>query len=163
MTYHYQETDATLSFPLPRPVRFPIEPANETIGRSVSGFPTSVPHIVKQARAKLRQIDSQAIAKEADRLLSTIQEAMASFQRPGFDLDRLPPLQVFLVEDGSVLVEWIFEDFRIGFGLDPNPEDSSWYLVATERLGQINAYGRMFGVCLEKLVAWLMRFALSQS
>jgi hypothetical protein len=64
----------------------------------------------------------------------------------------LPPLRTFRPEDGSVLMEWIFPDFRIGFSIDPVEEDSSWYLVSNSKLGNIMRDGYLSDVDIPKLV-----------
>jgi hypothetical protein len=53
------------------------------------------------------------------------------------DLTDIPPICAHLSEDGSVLLEWIFSDFRIGFNIEPNPDESGWHLISNKRLGEI--------------------------
>ena len=33
-------------------------------------------------------------------------------------------------EDGSILLEWLFKDWRIGISIEKNRAESSWYIVA---------------------------------
>ena len=75
----------------------------------------------------------------------------------------LPSLQGFNVEDGSILIEWIFGDFRIGFNIEPNPNDSGWYLVSNKNLGEISASGYTSGIEIKNLILWLLNFILSNS
>ena len=48
---------------------------------------------------------------------------MSIFPQMGLDLIYLPRLNAFNLEDGSVLIEWKFNDFRIGFGVELNIEN----------------------------------------
>lgn len=42
----------------------------------------------------------------------------------------IPPLSFhWSKEDHSLLIEWIFQDFRIGFNFEPDDNQSSWYFV----------------------------------
>jgi len=142
------------------------EPSNETTGGSLIRCFFPIPEdssLVRGAWDTIHQTENQQVAQEARRLLSIIQEMIASFQRFRFDLGYLPPLQAFNVDDGSVLIEWIFSDFRIGFSIEPNPEDSGWYLVSNKNLGEISASGYTSNIDIKTLVLWLLNFALSNS
>jgi len=135
MIDYCQETDSKMIFPLPyrQSSPFSIKPTNETTGGRLSMFFSPVPgdsSLVKSAWDTIHQTEDPEVAEEARRVLSIIRETFLSFQQLGFDLGHLPPLRAFNVDDGSVLIEWIFGDFRIGFGIEPNSEDSGWYLVS---------------------------------
>ena len=56
-------------------------------------------------------------------------------------MGHLPHLHAFDVQDGSILIEWIFDDFRVGFSIEPVPTESSWYLVSNAKLGYIGTSG----------------------
>ena len=73
----------------------------------------------------------------------------------------IPYLHAATPEDGSVLFEWISKDYRIGFHIEPNPQESSWSLVTKESLGEIIAYGSITDIDLRKLVSWLLYFIIS--
>ena len=60
-----------------------------------------------------------------------------------------------------MLIEWIFENFRVGFTIEKNSEESGWYLVSGKNLGQINAYGNLNKADDEKLLSWLLVFVIS--
>jgi hypothetical protein len=97
------------------------------------------------------------------RKLSIIQEMIVTFQRLQFDLGHLPPLQAFNLEDRSILIEWAFPNFRIGFTIETNHEESGWYLVSNRNLGEISASGYTLGMDIKALVLWLLNFILSNS
>lgn len=169
MIDYYQETDSKVVFVLPHEptYRIPIEPVDETTGGSpnVSFSPLlESSSLVRPAWDAIRQTENQEVAREARRLLSVIQEMIVSFQQFGFDLGHLPPLRAFnVVDDGSVSIEWILSDFRIGFTIEPNPEDSGWYLVSNKNLGEITASGYTSNIDIKTLVLWLLNFILSNS
>jgi len=47
-------------------------------------------------------------------------------------------------DDGSILVEWISSDFRIGFSIESILSDSSWYVISNSTLGDICESGYLF-------------------
>ena len=104
-------------------------------------LPLSVPYLTKPAWSSVGQVENQKVADEATRILGIITETSLTFQRRGIDLARLPQLHAFSVQDGSILIEWIFDDFRVGFSIEPIPSESSWYLVSNAKLGDISVAG----------------------
>ena len=115
------------------------------------------------ATARWRESGWPQVADEAGKLLSIVQKVVTSLERLGLDLSYLPPLRAFNVDDGSILLEWTFDGFRIGFSAEPNPHDSGWYLVSSKDLGEISAFGHTSTIDAEKLVMWLLSFALLNS
>ena len=167
MTY-YQETDSKMIFSFPHEPSYsvPIEPIIETTGGSLNRYFLPLPEessLIKTAWTITRQTENQTLGREARKFLSDIDEMIVSFQQFGFDLGYLPSLQGFNVEDGSILIEWIFGDFRIGFNIEPNPNDSGWYLVSNKNLGEISASGYTSGIEIKNLILWLLNFILSNS
>ena len=68
------------------------------------------------------------------------------------------PLSGALADDGSFLMEFITSNFRVGFSVEEDKANSSWYIVSKESAGEINAYGYLHGVNLQTLVKWLVSF-----
>jgi len=121
-----------------------------------SGLDSSVWRAIYQA-------NNQQVTREAERLVSIAQELIATLKQVGLDVARLPPLRGFNVDDGSILFEWISDNYRIGFSIEPDPKDSGWYLVSNENLGDVSASGHTSAIHSEKLVMWLLFFALANS
>lgn len=98
----------------------------------------SVQNLITPAWNAVGQVEDQRVADEARNILLMIEKTILISQSRGVDLEHLPQLHAFDVQDGSILVEWIFDDFRIGFSMEPIPTESSWYLVSNARLGDIS-------------------------
>jgi hypothetical protein len=45
----------------------------------------------------------------------------------------LSRLNLVCQEDGSALLEWNFQDFRVGFTLEPNEDESSCFIVSQDK------------------------------
>ena len=104
-------------------------------------LPLTVQNLTTPAWSAVGQVENQKVADEARRILWIITETSLTFQSWGFDLGHLPQLHAFAVQDGSILIEWIFDDFRVGFSIEPILSESSWYLVSNAKLRDINVAG----------------------
>ena len=101
-------------------------------------LPLSVQNLITPAWNAVGQVKDQRVADEARKILLIIEKTIFIFQKRGVDLGHLPQFYAFDVQDGSILIEWIFDDFRIGFSIEPIPSESSWYLVSNAKLGDIS-------------------------
>jgi hypothetical protein len=167
MTHAAQVTDTKTVYTLPREInyRFSNRPANETIG-SIRQHYVPLPvgsDVLGVARELTLRIDNKDIARRARKLLSSIQEIISIFQKVRLDLSYIPPLRAFEADDGSVLFEWSFRDYRIGFSIEPDPQESGWYLITNQNLGEISAAGHISGVNLQTLIIWLFSFIIMNS
>lgn len=104
-------------------------------------LPLPVQNLIIPVWTTAATVKDDLVANECGKILQIIAESILLFQTRGLDLGHLPCLHAFDVEDGSLLIEWIFDDFRIGFGIEPIPSESSWYLVSNARLGNFNLAG----------------------
>ena len=103
----------------------------------------SVQSLIIPAWGDVGQVEDEKVADEARRILSIIAETILIFQKRAVDLEHLPQLHAFDVQDGSILIEWIFDDFRVGFSIEPILSESSWYLVSNAKLGDIGKSGHI--------------------
>ena len=100
--------------------------------------PLSVQNLITPAWDAVAQVEDQKVADEARNILLIIEKTILIAQSKGVDLGHLPQLYAFDVQGGSILIEWIFDDFRVGFSIEPILSESSWYLVSTAKLGDIS-------------------------
>lgn len=99
---------------------------------------------VKRAIGILSQIENPGIAEQLVSLLSIIDVIVNRIvEHEGIDLSYIPLLNAHIEEDGSVLLEWVFPDFRIGFNIEPNPNDSGWHLVSGNNLRNRTESGQL--------------------
>ena len=171
----FQETDSKIIFTIPYNIEIPASnimidtTSDETAGGNIPSCYIPIPEVsnlVVKAWHKTSQIKDKKIAIEVKKLLGFIHSVIEDFKLLNYELGDLKPLHLFLVEDGSILVEWIFDDFRIGFNFEQNLEESSWYLVTNENLFGINASGYIVDIASEKfklVLLWLINFVLSHS
>lgn len=110
-----------------------------------------------------QQAEDEKVADQARGILLIIEEIISA--SPNFKPDDLPYLRASEAEDGSMLIEWIFDDFRIGFSIEPTSDKSSWYVVSNSRLGEISACGYIpqSESHNTSLILWLFNFVILYS
>lgn len=100
------------------------------------GLASQVAEIVADAYNSLNQLQPTAVTAGCYKILTAFdyhisQQELAD---PG-------ELHVAELQDGSVLLEWIFEDRRLTFALETNISESSWNYLTTPRYGNTYALG----------------------
>lgn len=141
-----------------------------TVSLAASGYPCSlttnylpVPlerDPLELAGILIPNITDENLSQQALKLLSVIQHTLNT--RAFLDVKScIPYLHAAMPEDGSILFEWIFKDYRVGFHIEPNPQESSWTLITKKSLGEICASGYITDIDQHKLVSWLLYFIVS--
>jgi hypothetical protein len=121
---------------------------------------TGDPDPIRQAREIIKQVDNPSVILQAERLLSTIQRMIQLIKESRPEVKDIPPLHVeFDGENESLLISWVFRDFRVGFNIELNEYESGWHLVTNKNLGDIAASGQLLDI--GNIVAVLINFILS--
>lgn len=89
----------------------------------------------------LPEIGNPSIVEQTESLLSAIHWMIQQTSIRTEGSNDIPPLRGHIEDDGSVLLEWIFPDFRMGFNIEPSPGDSGWHLVMNKKRGNFTASG----------------------
>lgn len=110
--------------------------------------------ILLPVKKALDEVEDINILRTANRILSIISQAIDRQD----EFSGFKPIYGFSGEDGSFLIEWIYEDFRVGFSIESDQKDSSWYLVSRENVGGIRASGFLDTLNLGKIINWLFVF-----
>lgn len=169
MTVFYQETDTKYIVPLPNDISYLVSGLpNETSG-VVSGSlcfmepSNESSKIIYPAKRIISKIDDPNIKEQSKKIISIIWNTLNTFQDVGVDINHLPPLRPSVFDDGSIVYELIFSNFRIGFSVDHDYANSGWYLVTKEDLGNINAEGYFKNIDIKKIVTWLFSYVINNS
>jgi hypothetical protein len=70
----------------------------------------------------------------------------------------LPSLSFVISDDGSLLIEWVFKDFRMGFAFEENEKESSWYFASNEKFDYSHSSGSINGNTFYELLYNLLYF-----
>jgi len=70
---------------------------------------------------------------------------------------KLSPLRLSLLEDSSYLLEWTFEDRRLGFSFEQSQKDSGWYFVLSTASSERYESGTMDQLEMSRLIKMMLK------
>ncbi|MHB8336514.1 MAG: hypothetical protein ACYDEE_03760 [Ignavibacteriaceae bacterium] len=101
---------------------------------------------------EIENISNLNVKKQAIEFLFKFQNILLTIKdRINFS-GSLPPLTIEVGDDGSVLIEWIFKDFRMGFAFEENEQESSWYFLSNQKFGNIDISGSFINTDIYKIL-----------
>ena len=115
----------------------------------------------KKAAGIIPHIEDPAVAQQVVVLLSSIYAMTNLMRQRGYEFFNLPQLHASKDEDGSVIIQWIFPDFRIGFNLESNPSESGWHLISSSNLNGVTWSSQLTDV--QKAVSTVLEFVISNT
>jgi len=74
------------------------------------------------------------------------------FFKKNFPMADENELVVFPESEDSLLMEWIFKDYRYGFAIEKNIEDSSFYFVSNRKYGETTISSLLTSPMSEELI-----------
>jgi len=132
---------------------YPLPVGLSDVTSDINGGPESLSFTgesdpLREAREVISKVENPCVAEQTERLLSIIGQMIQLVKqererRDLNDMPPLPPLHAYCDEDGSVLMEWLFPDLRVGFNIEPNSEDSGWHVVSNKKAREFTASGQL--------------------
>lgn len=95
-------------------------------------LPTSI-DLFSQSKLNLNKIDDERTKKNVILILYQIIRSIIKKDEMDTIHAVLSKLELSYLEDKSVIIEWIFCNFRAGFTIEPNLNDSATYIVVDNR------------------------------
>ena len=171
---HFSDIDGTESSHSPYPAKCAEEigtyqasdPGTAGASSEASSYFRAFPYdynIFRGVNLSASEIPNEELRKTTSKSLSDFQKVLTLNRTQIEGSGRLPPLKVQWLEDDSVLTEWIFKDFRIGFSIEPKDRESSWYLVANRNLDEVSVSGTLDLSGPESLLSNLLSFVLANT
>lgn len=160
----FQETDTKLLTPSYYSVIYQM--SNMTTGRDIyiNYFPMPIgSDILRHAWELVYRLSNRQLADQSYNLINVIEKALIIIQQYQFDLSYIPQLQAKIIDENTVLFEFICQDFRIGFSIESNPQESGWYLVTNRKLGEVSYSGFLSAIDLNFLIMYLVQFIVYNS
>jgi hypothetical protein len=112
--------------------------------------------LTRTAREELETLDNKQAVRLATSILDLIED-----QLPNYNYTTLPPIHAAELDNGGIIIEWIFEDFRMGFNIEMNIDKSGYFLVSKESAGEIRSSGYLKGLKLETIIQSLLTLILN--
>lgn len=110
--------------------------------------------VIKYARQEALLFPIRKMSVEAIWVLDHLRQALVD---KGW-LPNLPIIHFVEAPDKSVLLEWIFPHWRIGFSIELNVEESGWFFSSDKSAGSVIAGGQLNGFD----ISWILDWVLSQ-
>lgn len=112
-----------------------LEILNKTASRLISDTPTTLCNpIYKNINTFISNPDNNKFKEYID--------YFKSFFEKNFNLIQIDkPLSISIIEDDCLLIEWIFPDFRFGFSMEKDLNESNYYFVSNQKYGELNVSG----------------------
>ena len=163
-----QDTDSSNGASLPFQIEFgsPERRENVTYGTYVeaAGFDVGFEaQSLERALSLSMDLEDKELVKTIGDLLNVLVGALEAYYEIAPEPRPLPPLHVYKTEDGSLIMEWVDNHFRVGFGIGPTVHDSSWYLVTDDKLGSLSYSGLLRSEDLNQRALSLVDFVLSNT
>lgn len=128
-------------------------PDLQTTGSEMLGFADKTSTAIRNIQNS--DWDYQVIAKSVE-ILHRFQNLLNRMP----NRNHLSNIRARLVDDGSILLDWIFPDYRIGISVEENFMESNWYIVSNATRGNIEASGDLVENFLNQIVYYLVCFAI---
>jgi hypothetical protein len=119
--------------------------------------------LLRTAWSVAAALENSDVSRRANVLIYDLLHTLQALHPYWTSFPDLPSFHPFVEDDGALLIEWVFEDFRIGFNTEVDPKESSWYLVSNAKLDEISASAYSPSVEHNPRIPWLLIFALLNS
>lgn len=101
------------------------------------------------------------VKKQVEKFLRRLQLLLMINKDKLTNIGNLPQLSIVIDEDESVLVEWMFKDFRIGFSFEKDEQESMWYMVSNRKFNEVNESGNITDKTIDDLLINILAFVTS--
>ena len=126
-------------------------------------LPTNI-DVLSKVYTSINSLSDKSVKNYSINLLNLIYLSLSKANDSGNITNYLSRLYFSEQEDKSALIEWNFENFRIGFSVEPNVEESSYYFVSQDReLGRFTTDTRRINNNAEMIVDALVNYVLGNT
>ena len=142
MTYEYIDTISNIEnkdFPILYNNYF----ERSTIGDSYDIINSKIftNYLFNEINMKFNKIEDNNIKQIIKKICIVLEKNINKYSNFEESIDLLSPLKINEIEETSILIEWIFKNYRIGFVIDKKIDESSWYFVSNKELNEMNISG----------------------
>jgi heat shock protein HspQ len=123
----------------------------------------SVSNIVKKLSDEFPNIQKPQMKDLFLRLFESFIKHLRNYSSQYEELSHLPQIHLNFEDDGTILIEWLFFGFNIGFTIESEITQSSWYLVSNEKLDYETASGFLNTNNIEGVLDDLFNFILKNT
>jgi len=114
--------------------------------------------ILNPAIQGIKSFSNHRLIHDAKAIIDKLYEALTEFDLNS--INKLMPLKAYENSedmDECILLEWIYPHWRIGFSIEEDKEDSSWFLVSDAKAGSMQAAGALSLADFKWIIDWGIR------
>ena len=117
-----------------------------------------------QVVSKITEMQNPVVKRQALDILDRIYICLFHYSQSTNLSNRLPKLHLTIDMDDAVYIEWNFQNFRFGFTLEPEKENSSFYFVSGDLTeGSITSTSDKLGLNYRPIVDKIVKYALENT
>lgn len=119
-------------------------------------------NVLSSAFNNLRYLSNESVKRQTLRLLVAFQSKLDQINKNNNLPNRLPALSLIEREDKSALIEWNFENYRIGFAIEEDAKESNFFIVSQDRdvqrfLAETYLLGENYEAVVSSLISYVIR------
>ncbi len=111
---------------------------------------------LSKAERLVKRLPAGDLKRNANGFLSSLRKILSMESQAGADVSMLPVLEAVCPDDHSIVFEWAYDDCRLGFSVESNSSESSWYLITIPESGGVRASGLIACSNFEQWLRWLV-------
>jgi len=134
--------------------------------QNTNGYFYSLPDSIKifqNIESQLDKIPNSTVRLSVGDFIYTFQKLLRDMVIKKRLSNYLPNMMVEINDDSSVFFEWIFKDFRIGFSIELNVNESSWYLITNKNLEELSVSGSLYAGELSLVITKIIKYVLENT
>lgn len=108
---------------------------------------TSQNNLTLSARKALNDATNRDVSEQGIKILDELENQLQYYDTSGF-----PSIQAAELEDGRLILEWVFDNFRVGFNLELSADESGYFLVSDKNAGEIRTSSYLKGLKLSSII-----------
>lgn len=114
---------------------------NHTSNSLVNVEPYAVPlpfniNIFSNLKVNLSELENSVVAEQVKQVLVKLYHALKRENEQKIIDNYLSRLNLVQQENKAALLEWNFQDFRVGFALEPDKRQSSYFIVSQDKTSE---------------------------
>jgi hypothetical protein len=120
--------------------------------------------VVQNAYRMALQLKDESVHKQTIKLFDDIDTHLDNAMCVSKISNRLPQIHLTEQEDNSALIEWNFENFRIGFLIESQPKKSFYFIVHEDNtIGAYRSETRCLNNAYNEILSNIVNFVLKHS
>jgi len=161
MTYEYIDTISNIENK-DLPILYNNYFERSTIGDSYDIINSKIftNYLFNEINMKFNKIEDNNIKQIIKKICIVLEKNINKYSNFEESIDLLSPLKINEIEETSILIEWIFKNYRIGFVIDKKIDESSWYFVSNKELNGMDISGDLNEKNIDQIVEVLLNVVM---